>query len=151
MAPMVPSTARLTRRARTASRSEAAPKACSTSVSGISVAAAPQLVFGEGLVAPEQAARPTALLPLAGGGAQLVAQARRLGVFAAPVEQARPGRQQGLVHDLDAIAGATAVGCRQQARADEGLERGVGVEVGRDGGVADPGGASRAAGSARRA
>src|SRR5262249_2645224 len=89
---------------------------------GAGPADAPAQVVVEGFVAPEQAAWSAAVVPLTGCGAQLVAQACTFGVFAPPVDQARPGREEGFVDDLDAVVGCVACGGHDQAGVDEAVD-----------------------------
>src|SRR6185503_15544922 len=70
---------------------------------GARPAGAPAQVVVESVVAPQEAARAAAVVPLARGGAQLIAQAGAVGVVAPPLDQARPRDEQGLVDDLDAM------------------------------------------------
>ena len=88
------------------------------------VTRAPQLVLGQRLVAPQQAARPTALLPLSRCRAKLIAKPRALRVLTAPVDQSGPRREQRFVHYLHAVAANTFRGGKQ-ARGDQLLEYGL--------------------------
>src|SRR5687767_8746873 len=89
------------------------------------VTRAPELVLGEGFAAPEQAARATALLPLACGGAELIAKACAFGVFASPADEAGPCAEQLFVDDFDALFATLAFGCDEKARGDEAFDHGV--------------------------
>src|SRR2546428_320573 len=82
--------------------------------------------YGRGRQAAPAEEGAVALVPLAGGGAELSAEASALGVVAAPVDEAGPGGEQGLVDDLDAIVAGFALGGDEEAGGDEALDDGGG-------------------------
>ena len=93
------------------------------------VAAQPALEVGQHVVAPQQAARPHAIVPLPRRDPELLADARAVDVLAGPALQPRPRVEQRVVDDLD-VRLALDVRHRDQPRGDQLVEHDAGARGG---------------------
>ena len=83
-------------------------------------------ILGEGIATPQEAARTAAFAPLLRGCAKLVAEARAIGILAAPFGQARPGNDQCFMDNFKIVSARIAFARDQKARGDEFFDDFVG-------------------------